>query len=150
MKSVKRSLVLVLAGVAAVAAAALVVHSFSAAAINDSLVVKFSVSGLGNVSTASFTVRADAVIEVKCINNGGNVPPGQIQTVSARSKTQSFPAVNGRTTGMITIPKPLASEFQHLCPPGFKAVSVDVKAYKTVRLIAPNGQILKTVAFISS
>jgi hypothetical protein len=150
MKFLKRGAILALVGAAAMAVAALVLHTFSARTTNDSLVVSFSVSGLGNVSSASFTVKADAEILVRCINNGGNVPPGQIRTVTARAKTQSFPARNGRTTGTITIAKPLASEFQSLCPPGFRAVSVDVLAYRNIQLIGPGGVVLKTIAFIAS
>src|SRR5687767_6533149 len=94
MKFFKRGAVLALVGAATLAVAALVLHSFTARTSNDSLIVSFSVSGLGNVTSAAFTVRADAEILVRCINNGGNVPPGQIRTISARAKTQTFAARN--------------------------------------------------------
>jgi hypothetical protein len=127
-----------------------VLHSFSATTSNDNLIVKFDVSGLGNVTSANFTVTASADIVIKCINNGGHQPPGLVRTISLRSISGSFPAVNGRTKGTLIIQKPAASEFQSLAPPGMVAVSVDVLAYNNVQLIGPNGQVIKTVATVKS
>jgi hypothetical protein len=130
--------------------AALKLHSSSATVTNDNLTVKFDVSGLGNVTSAQFTLKASQDVLVTCINRGGNQPPGHIRNITIRSVNGTFPAINGRTQGALTIYKPAASAYQYLCPNGFAAVKVDVLAYKNVQLVGPNGQIIKTWDNISA
>ena len=120
---------------AVAAFAAVKVQFFTAECINDQLVSSFKVTGLGKQRTATFTVAADAVVEVTCINNGGNEPPGQIHTKTGVSATGTFPVRSGQTTGRLVTSEIDPAEFQDDCPPGFVATEVDVLAFENVRLV---------------
>jgi hypothetical protein len=140
--------IFVVLGIVAAAIAAITVHTFTVHCVNDALVAEFKVTGLGNVPSANFKLEAEAVLVVTCINRGGNKPPGQIRTISARAKTGTFPVRNGQTTGTLMIAKPSPSEFQHLCPNGFAATEVDVLEYRNIKLIGPSGQVLRTISVV--
>jgi hypothetical protein len=142
-------LLLVMVTLAAGAAlAAIRVQSFTAKCVNGQLVSSFKVTGLGNQPTANFTVAADAVVDVQCINRGGNRPPGQFSTITGVSATGTFPVRNGQTTGSLTTDPLDPSQFDAECPPGFVSDEVDVVEFQNVRLIGPNGQVLASLGTI--
>lgn len=140
----------ILLGIVAVTAAfaAVTVHYFTAVCQNDNLVTTFKVSGLGNVPSVSFRVLADADVEVTMVNKGGNRPPGLVRTTSARNIGGTFPVRNGQTTGMLTITKAQAAEFQYLAPKGMAATEVNVLAYRNIRLIDASGRVLTTIPYV--
>ncbi len=133
---------------AVAAFAAVRVQFFTAQCINDQLVASFKVTGLGKQTAANFTVAADAEVIVTCVNNGGNRPPGQIHAVEGVSATGRFPVRNGQTTGRLVTAEIDPAIFQDECPPGFASTEVDVIAFHNVRLIGPNGQVLRTLGTV--
>jgi hypothetical protein len=125
--------------------AAVRVKSFTAQCQGDHLLASFDVSGLGNQNTANFEVRADAVVDVQCINKAGKEPPGQHFESIGVSGTGTFDVRNGRAIGQVATEDVTVSDVT--CPPGFAARRVTVVEFQNVELIY-RGEVIATLGKI--
>ena len=100
----------------------------------NSLVVSFKAAGLGNSSTADFTLSGDVSVSSRCYTKSGNKPQAaNKQETIAVNSTQTFPVRNGQTTGSFTV-APLSTL---TCPKG-QTVVVEAITYNLV-LSGPGG-----------
>jgi hypothetical protein len=88
---------LILVGTA-LAASAHQVGQTSVSVSNNTLTIKASIAGLGNVPSADFSLTGSVDVFSRCYNNGGNKPQADNkQETIAVNQTQTFPVRNGRT-----------------------------------------------------
>jgi hypothetical protein len=96
---------------------------------NRQLKVCGSVAGLGNENV---TVVVSATATTTCTNKGGNVPPGQVETVSGT--VSNLKPENGRVNFCVTTNAPA-----NPCPDGMRPIStfsnVSVKIYQGGKLV---------------
>ncbi len=91
----------------------------------NSLTIKQSIAGLGNVPAATFTLAGTVDVFSRCYNRGGNKPQAdnKQETINVDS-TETFPVRNGRTNAEFTI-TPLST----LTCPGNQVVVIESYAY---------------------
>jgi hypothetical protein len=99
--------------------------------LGDKLEVCFDISGLGNVSETQLTVTFDATVTTQCRNRGGNIAPGQTQTISGADETFTVPVSNGRATGCVQTTQTFEPGS---CPPGFAGGEVTDVSFSNVRV----------------
>jgi hypothetical protein len=101
--------VLALSAGPALAANPHIVGSPSATVSGNTLTLKASVAGLGNVETVTFTLEGTVDVFSQCYNRGGKNPAADNkQETLAVSSTETFPVRNGRTNATFTV-TPLSS-----------------------------------------
>ena len=101
----------------------------------NTLKVCYDVAGLGNVSETDITISYKATVTTECVNNGGNVAPGQTKTFTG-SETFTAPVRNGRTRGCFTTTEPQPGS----CPPGFAGGRVSGVTFENVTLTVQGKQ----------
>jgi hypothetical protein len=85
----------------------------------NSLVVNFKAAGLGNVSSATFSLTGTVGVSSRCYTKSGNKPQAaNKQETIVVDSTKTFPVRNGQTTGSFTV-TPLSTLS---CPGGQRAV----------------------------
>jgi len=96
----------------------------------NSLTVTFKAAGLGNISTADFSLVGTVEVSSRCFTKSGNKPQAanKQETIEVNS-TETFPVRNGQTTGSFTI-TPLSTLS---CPKGQRVVIEGVTYDLTVQ-----------------
>lgn len=109
----------------AVAANAHIVKGPTVTQDGNSLVVTASVAGLGNVSTANFTLSGEVTVFSQCYNRGGKNPAADNkEETNPVNQTATFPVRNGRTNVSFRI-APLST----LDCPGNQVVRIESVSY---------------------
>jgi len=109
----------VLAGTA-LAASPHFIGTPSAMVSGNSLIVSFKAAGLGNSSTADFSLDGDINVDSRCYTKSGNKPQAanKQETIHVDT-TQTFLVRNGQTTGTFDPITPLSTL---TCPKGQNVV----------------------------
>ena len=112
MRSIsRRILVVAVAAVASLALASVAIaanpHFIGTPKITQSgntLTVSFKAAGLGNVSSATFSLSGTVDVFSRCYTKSGNKPQAanKRETISV-STTKTFPVRNGQTTGSLSV-----------------------------------------------
>ena len=85
----------------------------------NSLTVGFKAAGLGNISSADFSLVGTVEVSSRCYTKSGNKPQAaNKQETLAVNSTETFPVRNGQTTGSFTV-TPLSTL---RCPGGQRVV----------------------------
>jgi hypothetical protein len=81
-----------------------IVGSPSATVSGNTLTLSASVAGLGNASTATFTLQGPVTVSSRCYTKSGNKPQAanKQETINV-SQTETFPVRNGRTNATFTV-----------------------------------------------
>ena len=116
---------LMLTATAALAASPHIVGNPSATVSGNTLTVKASVAGLGNVETVDLTLTGTVDVFSRCYNRGGNKPQAdnKQETMTVNS-TGTFPVRNGRTNATFTV-----SPVSTLNCPGNQVVVIESFSY---------------------
>jgi len=125
----------VLAGTA-LAANAHFIGTPTATVSGNSLIVSFKAAGLGNVSSADFSLSGDITVSSRCYTKSGNKPQAaNKQETIAVNTTETFPVRNGQTTGTFDPITPLSTL---TCPKGQNVV-IEGVTYDELVLTGPGG-----------
>ncbi len=82
------------------------------------LSINWKVAGLGSFTSAAFLTATSVQATYDCVNNGGNVAPGQpVVFQNVVGPTTSIPPSNGQITFTVGIPVPPAPSAGSECPP---------------------------------
>jgi hypothetical protein len=116
---------LALGGTAAWADSPHIVGTPSTTVSGNTLTLSASVAGLGNASTATFTLAGSVDVSSRCYTKSGNKPQAanKQETISVNS-TETFAVRNGRTNATFTV-TPLSTL---TCPRG-QVVVIESVAY---------------------
>ncbi len=81
-----------------------IVGSPSTSVSGNTLTLSASVAGLGNASSATFTLQGPVTVSSRCYNKGGNKPQAanKQETINV-SQTETFAVRNGRTNATFTV-----------------------------------------------
>jgi hypothetical protein len=81
-----------------------IVGSPSATVSGNTLTLSASVAGLGNASSATFTLQGPVTVSSRCYTKSGNKPQAanKQETINV-SQTETFPVRNGRTNATFTV-----------------------------------------------
>jgi len=116
---------MMLTATAALAASPHIVGNPSATISGNTLTVKASVAGLGNVDEVTLTLGGTVDVFSRCYNRGGNKPQAdnKQETITVNS-TGTFPVRNGRTNATFTV-----SPVSTLQCPGNQVVVIESFSY---------------------
>ncbi len=85
--------------------------------VSTGLLCSGKAAGLGNGPTAAFLMANSMTATYECVNNGGNVAPGQpIVTQNVTGPTQTITPYNGQITFEPSIPPPAPPSARTECP----------------------------------
>ena len=129
MKKIFSSVIAMLALFTVSTVHAQVLKSLTVTDLGNTLKVCYDIAGLGNVSSTDITLTYTATVTTECVNQGGNVAPGQTKTTTT-SETFTAPVRNGRTVGCYTTTEPQPGT----CPPGFAGGRVTDVTFTNVTL----------------
>jgi hypothetical protein len=107
-------------------------------------------SGLGNAPSAAFLTASSVTATYNCVNNGGNVAPGQpVVLQNVTGPTQTIQPHNGQITFSPTIPPPTPPSSKVECPNGNWTVQITSLTYTDVvlHIQQPPGVDLLTFSF---
>ena len=112
-----------------------IVGSPSATVSGNTLTLSASVAGLGNASSATFTLQGPVTVSSRCYTKSGNKPQAaNKQETIAVNQTDDFPVRNGQTTGSFTV-TPLST----LTCPGGQHVVIESVDFSDLVLTGPGG-----------
>jgi hypothetical protein len=102
---------------AAVAASPHFIGDPQATVTGNSLIVSFKAAGLGNSSTADFSLTGKVGVDSRCYTKSGNKPQAanKQETINVNTGPVSFDVRNGQTTGSFPAITPLSTL---TCPKG--------------------------------
>jgi hypothetical protein len=118
--------------------------------LTDGLTCSGKAAGLGNSPSAAFLTASSVTATYECVNNGGNVAPGQpIVLQNVQGPAQLITPHNGQITFSPTIPPPTPPSPKVECPNGNWTVRITSLTYTDVvlHIQQPPGTDLLTFSF---
>jgi hypothetical protein len=107
-------------------------------------------AGLGNEPSAAFLTASKVTATYECVNNGGNVAPGQpVVTQNVTGPTELITPHNGQITFEVSLPVPTPPSAATECPNGNWTVRLTSLLYSNVvlHIQQPPGVDLLTFSF---